>query len=170
MLHQPGMWTSGGAHPACSAPLPPRTNINMQEMKAPLLVQFITPAPQFMDVLHAMSPPIAWMNRMLPMACFCHTEFVFLLGLHARQIALSWKRTKVPVGKLLPHGQASHWSGLHSRLFLPRLFDSKVHLIILWGKNMHTRQNKIWPPPATNAFAFGLSQLNVFQWIWAGGW
>lgn len=159
MLHQPGMRTNGGAHPACSAPLPPRTNINMQETKAPLLVRFITPAPQFMDVLHAMSPPIAWMNRMLPMACFCHTEFVFLLSLHARQIALSWKRTKVPVGKLLPHGQASHWSWLYSRLFLPRLFDSKVRSNnTLEKKYVHkAKQNKA----TTSSRCFCIWSLSV---------
>lgn len=99
------------------------------------------------------SPPKAWMNTMLPMACFCHTEFGFLLSLDAGQIVLSWKRTKVPVGKLLPHGQASHWSWLYSRLFRPRLFDSKV----LSNNTMETKictqgKTKSRPPPATNAF------------------
>lgn len=100
-----------------------------------------------------MNPPKAWMNRMLPMACFCHTEFGFLLSLDARQIALSWKRTKVPVGKLLPHGQAFHWSWLYSRLFLPRLFDYKIcSKSTLETKICTQGKTKSRPPPATNAF------------------
>ena len=112
-----------------------------------------------------MSPPKAWLNTMLPMACFCHTEFGFLLSLDARQIALSWKRTKGPVGKRLPHGQASHWSWLYSRLFLPRLFDSKVCSKNTLGKKMYTRKKKNHGHHQQQMPFDLVSHLNVFQWI-----